>query len=438
VNARDAVNVERVWDGVEFENPEICGAIALTARRNCDSNPVHLNEWAFMGHNSACGQAVDLSKDQNHAFGGDVDSAGRLGPWDIGADQGRDATVDFYYGGPSEWWESEGEAKIQVDLSRPADGEVRVRWEAHDETALAGEDYTETRGVLTIPPGSVSGIISIPLIDDGWGEPPENFAVFLTHVSGAARLEYMPGFTVSILEGDPPSRVSLASQQFLAEEEDGEAVVWVNLSRPLDWEATAQIDAWDDSAHIGPDFTDPFVTAVFPAGATQVPIRFQLVDDADAEPTERFIVKSRWLSGVERGLPARSVVRIADGDSAKRGGLAFESTPDSEGREAAGHGVSVRTARDGTVDRRSLHLAFVDGAFYAIASIQATTFQVDPARSKIVNRSTGQRVPLKHAANGAFLIGQIPGRPGDDIELRLCRQRDRERCETVVLKEGRQ
>ncbi len=438
VNEQDAVNFERVWDGVEFESPESCGAIALTARRNCDSNPVHLNEWMLSGHNAACGQAVDLSKDPNHAFGGDVDSAGRSTPWDIGADQGRDATVDFYYGGPSEWWESEGEAKIQVDLSRPVDGVVKVRWEAQNGAALAGEDFVGTRGELTIPPGSVSGIISIPLIDDGWGEEPEDFSVFLTHVSGAARLEYMPGFTVSIVEGDPPARVSLASQQFAATEEDGGAVVWVNLSQPLGWEATAQIDAWDDTAHIGPDFTDPFATAVFPAGTTQVPITFQLVDDDDAEPTERFIVKSRWLNGVTRGVPARGVVRIVDGDSAKRGDQASEISSGGDLRSAAAGAVSVRTVRDSSVDRRSLHLMFVDGAFYAIAPNRALAFQVDPARSRIVNRTTGRRMPLTPSTNGTFLIGEIPGGAGDDIELRLCREEDRERCETVILKEDRQ
>ena len=85
-------------------------------------------------------------------------------------------------------------------------------------------------------------------------------------------------------------------------------VVWVNLSQPLPYEVTAQWDAWDDTANIGPDFTDPFATAVFPAGATQVPITFQLVDDDEAEPTERFIVKEQMVE------------RRCEGGAGSRGG----------------------------------------------------------------------------------------------------------------------
>lgn len=437
VEGHDIGNTERVWDGVEFDNPENVGVIALNVERKCNPNAVHLNEWTLTGHNQACGQAFDLSNDAVHAFGGDVDSAGRAKPWDIGADQAHDAVIDIFSDGPSEWWESEGEARVQVDLSRPVDGEVRVRWETADGSAVEGEDFVGRRGVLTIPPGSISGVISIPLIDDGFGDDFEDFEILVTSVSGA-RLENMLGFQVVILEGDPPSRVSLASQQFLASEEDGEAVVWVNLSKPLDWEATAQIDAWDDTAHIGPDFTDPFATAVFPAGTTQVPVTFQLVDDDDPEPTERFIVKSRWLNGVTRGVPARGLVRVVDGDSAKRGGVASGFSSGGDARSAAGPTVEVRAVRYSSVDRRSLHLTFLDGAYYAIAPIRALTSSVDPKRSEIVNRSTGHRVSLTQAVNGTFLIGRIPGGPGDDIELQLCLENDHERCETVILKEDRQ
>jgi hypothetical protein len=81
---------------------------------------------------------------------------------------------------------------------------------------------------------------------------------------------------------------------------------------------------------------------------------------------------------------------------------------------------------------------FVDGAFYAIAPNRALAFQADPTHSRIVNRTTGRRVPLAPSTNGTFLIGKIPGGAGDDIELQLCREEDRERCETVILKEDRQ
>ena len=215
------------------------------------------------------------------------------------------------------WFESEGEAQIQVVLSEPVAGEVKVRWETHDGSAVAGEDYLASLGVLTFPPGVASQVISIPLVDDGSGDDGEDFIVVLLAASGAGfRSGVVPQYAIQIVEGDIGFRVRLASDRFFASEGDGEAVVWVEVSQALSEEIVTEFDVLGRSAHPGSDFVESVVTAVIPAGRTQAPVSIQLVDDDTAEPIEHFAVRSRYS---EEGPPSIAFVRIEDDDSGKRG-----------------------------------------------------------------------------------------------------------------------
>ena len=50
-----------------------------------------------------------------------------------------------------------------------------------DGTAEAGSDYTATTGTLTVDTGSLTGTISIPVLDDSDDEPDETFTVTLSN-----------------------------------------------------------------------------------------------------------------------------------------------------------------------------------------------------------------------------------------------------------------
>src|SRR5436190_11070219 len=64
---------------------------------------------------------------------------------------------------------------IEVKLDRPAPLLVRVDFSTSNDDAIAGLDYVTTRGVLTIPAGSTSGILRITIIGDLLRESNERF-----------------------------------------------------------------------------------------------------------------------------------------------------------------------------------------------------------------------------------------------------------------------
>jgi len=425
------------YDSESFAAPETAGAIALTVWGNCGGNDLRLNEWNLFGQNPACGQGRDLS-DASHAFGLDVDSAARHGDWDIGADQDGGATVAFA-DGPTMWFEDELEARIQVVLSEPVAAEVRVRWEAFDGTALAGEDYLQSIGVLTFPPGVASQIISIPLVTDGSAEDEEEFFIALTAVTGAGfQWNEIPGRVVQIIDGDVGFRIGLASDHFEASEEDGKAIVWVEISQALEEDIATGFDVVGRSAKPGRDFVQTVVSARIPAGRTQVPMTIDLVDDDSAEPIETFVVKSIFE---EEGPPSIALVRVEDDDSEKlqteRSENPVAGTTRFNGSDS-GKGVTLRSSRSGassSIHWDAVKLQRAGQDFYVTVPARILQSPVDISSSSFVNLSTGETVRLTSPADDLFLIGEVTGAPGDEFELRLCSEDRTQECEMIVLSE---
>lgn len=84
-----------------------------------------------------------------------------------------DATVD----------EAAGSATITVSLSATTRKPVVLTYATGDDVAVAGDDYTDTTGTLTITPGSLTGFIAIPVNSDFIDEEDEPFTVTLTNAT---------------------------------------------------------------------------------------------------------------------------------------------------------------------------------------------------------------------------------------------------------------
>ena len=87
---------------------------------------------------------------------------------DARAAEGDDPSVDF-----------------AVTLSRAASSEATVEYVTLDGTAVAGEDYTRTRGTLTFAPGETEKTVSVPILDDAIDEGEETFTLKLRNAKGA-------------------------------------------------------------------------------------------------------------------------------------------------------------------------------------------------------------------------------------------------------------
>ena len=97
-----------------------------------------------------------------------------------------------------------GTVSIPVELSA-ATGRtaVFVDYATQDGTAIAGEDYTETRGTLTFQPGQTRRHLSVPIIDDAINETNEFFSVVLSNPTNSVLLPRT--VKVQILDNDEPA-----------------------------------------------------------------------------------------------------------------------------------------------------------------------------------------------------------------------------------------
>ncbi|MGV2826796.1 malectin domain-containing carbohydrate-binding protein [Myxosarcina sp. GI1(2024)] len=78
-----------------------------------------------------------------------------------------------------------GMATFTVNLSEASGSEVKVDFATVDDTAVAGEDYTATSGILTFAAGETAQTIQVNLTDDELDEVNETFKVQLADATGA-------------------------------------------------------------------------------------------------------------------------------------------------------------------------------------------------------------------------------------------------------------
>ena len=80
----------------------------------------------------------------------------------------------------------EGESlAFPVTLSEVRDTPVEVRWQLQGQTAVAGVDYVDTGGTLTIPAGSTASTISVGTVADGIPEADDTVAITLVDTTPA-------------------------------------------------------------------------------------------------------------------------------------------------------------------------------------------------------------------------------------------------------------
>ena len=97
----------------------------------------------------------------------DTDPAPTLSVADATASEGG-GTIDF-------------EVSLSSTTNPPSRRTVTVDYATRDGTALAGEDYTTTRGTLTFRPKARSATISVPVLDDRLAERDQTFTLTLSN-----------------------------------------------------------------------------------------------------------------------------------------------------------------------------------------------------------------------------------------------------------------
>ncbi len=105
-------------------------------------------------------------------------------------------------------YETDGNLIIAVSLTKTFSENVQVTYSTLDGTAKSKAkgknspiDYQSKKGILTIPPGSLSGTIIVPIINDGLAEEDEYFTVQLSKPVNATIID--GSSIVTIKDGSP-------------------------------------------------------------------------------------------------------------------------------------------------------------------------------------------------------------------------------------------
>lgn len=379
VDRRELFNVERGWDAVGFGDPVAASVFRLTATRECGDH-IHLAEWELTGLNPACGAGLTLSGAADQP-GIDIDSAVRVGAWDIGADQSRDLAVSLVQLPHGAAWEAEGEAVFEVVLSDYSAHEVRVEYATRDDgSAVAGEDFIPVSGRVSFAPGEVYKQIRVAVVDDGAGEGDERFYVDLSNAT-YARIGNATAW-VDIKDGTPPVRSGFAVSSTIVSE--GDAVVPFNivLSAPLAFSSSQGFESRDATARVNLDFETANGGAYVLAGDTvSAESLIVVIDDTEPELDESFFVELGWPGGgVEKGYPSRMYVRILDDDLRR---VAFESAS-AEVDEGSGSTTVRVVALDELTEPVTVDVVIAggtaaEGADYELVTTQVQLTSMEPS-----------------------------------------------------------
>ena len=187
-------------------------------------------------------------------------------------------------------------------------------------TATSGSDFTILSGTVTIPAGSTSATIWIPVLDDAIVEGSETALLTLTSVtSGLATLSGSVAASNTIADNDSAT-VSLANTTNGAETGPVSGVMTVTQTAVS---ATNTVLAYSvgGTATTGSDYTALSGTVTIPAGSTTATITIPVINDVIVEGSETVLIT---LTSVTSGLATLSASvtatnTIADNDSATVG-----------------------------------------------------------------------------------------------------------------------
>ena len=177
---------------------------------------------------------------------------------------------------------------VTVSLSAASGQTVTTAYATAAGTATAGVDYATTAGTLSIPAGSLSGTITVPLTGDALNETNETFFLNLSGVTGANLGDGQALCT--ILDDDSPPQVSIDDAQVVELGPGTTAAFTVSLSNPSGQVVTVHYETRDGSAIAGTDYTSVTGTLSFTPGATSQVVAVSILGDGGLESTESFFL----------------------------------------------------------------------------------------------------------------------------------------------------
>jgi parallel beta-helix repeat protein len=221
-------------------------------------------------------------------------------------------------------WENAGTANFTISINKPWPCDVTVQYSTSNITANSGLDYTGVAPVIiTIPAGSTTYPVSIPILEDVIVEISETYHVNITAATGAVIADAQGLGT--ILDNDVTT-LSIGN----ATETEGNVLYFdAALSNPSSQPVTFNPVLSNGSANVGLDLTGPFEYSLdgglnwitylsgdisIPPMSLSVKFRVPSVDDIFDEGTEDFNLTLNVTSANTTNLSTTGLGTIIDND----------------------------------------------------------------------------------------------------------------------------
>ncbi len=199
---------------------------------------------------------------------------------------------------------------LAIELSAASNLETVVGWKTIDATAIAGTDYIAANGTVRIPAGAtqaVIGVTTLPLASDS------NFTVKLISVENAAFAD--SSASAHILPGNNlGTKVSFAASTSTLNEAAVNADVVLQLTNAVGVDVVIDLSVEGD-AIAGSDYVTFPTTVTIPAGASNVTLPIQILDDAIFEREEILRLRLQSSTNASFGLETVHTIYIGDTDA---------------------------------------------------------------------------------------------------------------------------
>ncbi len=294
-----------------------------------------------------------------------------------------------------------------VSLALASTTPVYVRYYTSDSSAVAGIDYTATRGTLAFTPGQTKKTVDVTVAAQPLASADKAFYLNLQQMIGSDTIERGSGYGY-ILDPNPTTTASIVGPTSVIKGDSGttNAVFTVALDAPQT--TSVQVDYYtsDGSATAaGGDYQSTYGTLVFAPGVTSQTVTVVVNSNTEIRSTEYYYLNLQNPVGVV--LPVTSEVGyILDPDVFTVSG----SVVNSSGTGVAGVTIT-RTGNDQPTETATSSSTgaytlpnTLNGKYTLTASMTGTTFL--PATVTVTVRGAGITAGVFLAYSGVAITGQ--------------------------------
>lgn len=154
--------------------------------------------------------------------------------------------------------------------------------------SATGPDYRMTNQLITFLPGTTSASLTLGIVDDTIVENPETFTVQISNPNDGGKIQGTNTIYITIVDNE--TGLGFSAPRFAVGENGTNVAVTIVQLGNTNLSATVDFATLDGGAKAGFDYTPTNGTLQFGPGTNRITIEIPILDDAELETNETFLV----------------------------------------------------------------------------------------------------------------------------------------------------